>query len=116
LIHPTQKSSLAGRKVWLGSGARPVGRVICDAGAVKAVQATGASLLAKGVQQVDGDFAEGSVVELVGPSGDAFARGVTVYAAGDLRRIAGRHSHEIEPILGFKILDEVIHRDNMVIL
>lgn len=116
LIYPPQKGSLAGRKVWLGSGARSVGRLHCDAGAVHALQASGASLLAKGIHRVEGDFPEGSVVELFSPAGEAFARGVTVYNASDMRRIAGRHSHEIETILGYKIIDEIIHRDNLVLL
>lgn len=109
-------TSVVGTKAWLGTGARALGRLICDSGAVRAVQKNGASLLASGVVSVEGDFAEGSVVELVGPDEKAFARGVTVYGAGDIRKVAGHKSDEIEGILGFKILDVIVHRDHLVVL
>ncbi|MBA2662823.1 MAG: glutamate 5-kinase [Bradymonadaceae bacterium] len=116
LVYAQTRTSTGGTKAWLGTGARPLGKLICDAGAVLAVQKAGASLLASGIRQVEGDFAEGSVVELIGPSGAAFARGVTVYNAHDIRKIAGQHSDAIAQILGFKILDAVVHRDNLVVL
>lgn len=116
LVTPGDRSALAGKKVWLGAGARPVGRLVCDAGAVRALTERGASLLPSGVVEVDGSFSEGSVVELVDERGEAFARGVTVYGAEDIATIAGHHSDDIESLLGFCILDTVVHRDSLVML
>jgi glutamate 5-kinase len=116
LITPAAEPTFAGKKVWLGAGARPVGRLRCDAGAVKALEDRGASLLPSGVTEVEGDFPEGAVVELVGPDQRVFARGVAVYRAEDISQIAGRHSDEIEDILGFRLLDTVVHRDSLVLL
>lgn len=116
LITPGSGSALAGKKVWLGSGARPVGRLTCDEGAVRALTRRGASLLPSGVTDVDGDFAEGSVVELADGAGEVFARGLTVYSSHEIRRIAGQHSEEIEEILGYRVLDTVVHRDSLVML
>jgi glutamate 5-kinase len=116
LITPAGDSGLAGKKVWLGASARPVGRLVCDAGAVRALTERGASLLPSGVASVEGGFSEGAVVELVDPSGEVFGRGLAVYSAEDVSRIAGHQSDEIEGILGFSILDTVVHRDSMVML
>lgn len=107
---------LHGRKVWLGTGALPGGRIACDAGAVTAIADRGASLLPRGVVSVRGDFSEGAVVEIVGPDGAPFARGIATYSAEDIRKIAGRRSEEIAAVLGYTVLDEVVHRDNLLIL
>jgi|SRR5690554_93656 len=111
-----RSAGLAGKKVWLGTGARPVGRLVCDAGAVRALQQRGASLLPSGVTAVEGVFEEGAVVELSDPQGVVFARGLSVYASADIERIAGHHSDEIVARLGFRILDTVVHRDGLIML
>jgi glutamate 5-kinase len=116
LITADDAGALAGKKVWLGAGARPVGRVLCDAGAVRALTRRGASLLPSGVVAVEGDFAEGSVIELADADGEVFGRGLSVYGSDDIELIAGRHSDEIEGILGFRILDTIVHRDGLVML
>lgn len=113
---PGDTPSVAGRKVWLGSGAMARGKVVCDEGAERAIVDKGASLLPSGVVSVTGDFEEGEVVELTGGDGRQFARGLSVYGAEDLRQIAGIHSSEIEAVLGFKLVDEVVHRDDLVVL
>ncbi len=115
-LDPGEREELVGKKVWLGAGARPVGTIRCDAGAREALIGEGASLLPSGVVGVDGEFAEGSVVELRDEEGDLFARGVTVYGSEELREIAGRHSRQIDEILGHRILDCVVHRDSLVVL
>lgn len=107
---------LQGRKVWVGAGAMPEGKLACDDGAVAAIQTRGASLLASGVVGVEGDFDEGAVVELVDAKERVFGRGIAVYPAVDLKRIAGHHSSEIMSILGYKSLDAVVHRDSLVLL
>lgn len=116
LVRAEASAPLVGKKVWLGTGARPVGQIRCDAGAVRALSRQGASLLPSGVVGVSGDFEEGSVIELVDANGAAFARGISVYAARDIAEIAGKHSDEIEAILGFRILNTVVHRDGLIML
>ncbi len=105
-----------GRRVWLGGGALAVGSMRCDDGAVTAVTLNKASLLARGVLDVEGDWPEGSVIDLVSPTGVVFARGLSVYSATEMQQIKGRHSDDIEEILGFKNLDVVVHRDSLVLL
>lgn len=115
LVPPAGSGGLSGRKVWLGAGARPVGQLWCDEGAVAAVCERGASLLPSGVTRVEGEFEEGAVVELVDERGERFGLGLSVYGAEDLRRIAGARSDEIAARLGFKLVDEAIHRDNLAL-
>ena len=114
LVTP-EAAGVAGKKVWLGAGAVPVGVVCCDEGASRALRFGGASLLPKGVVEVIGEFGEGAVVDLRDPAGEVFARGVSVYRASDLRALCGKRSDQIEATLGYKILDEVIHRDDLIV-
>ncbi|MBO9662734.1 glutamate 5-kinase [Dokdonella sp.] len=109
-------SRLAARKYWLRHAPGSGGRLRVDAGAVRAVLG-GASLLPGGIVGVDGEFARGDLVEVVAPDGDGarvVARGLCQYAAGEVRRLAGRHTREIESILGFSYGDTVIRRDDLV--
>lgn len=103
------------RKTWIGVGVQTRGRVWCDPGAAQALTRSGGSLLPSGVTRVEGHFAEGAAVELMGPDDALLGRGLAVYDADALRLIAGRQSGEIESILGYKILDAAFHRDDMVI-
>jgi glutamate 5-kinase len=108
---------LGARKRWIAFAVPPQGRLTVDAGAVQALTLGGKSLLPSGVVQVDGDFAAGEVVAVVGEAdGKEFARGLVNFDAPELRRIQGAKTREIEPRLGYKSFDEVIHRDNLVIL
>lgn len=116
VFEPGEQEGVAGRKVWLGSGAMASGTVVCDDGARAAICDEGASLLPSGVVSVEGDFDEGEVIELVDESGQRFGRGSSVYSAEDLRQIAGVHSSDIESVLGFKVLDEAVHRDHLIVL
>jgi glutamate 5-kinase len=111
-----QGPAVASRKRWIGLTAQPCGRLGLDAGAQRAIEQQGRSLLAIGAKQVDGDFQKGDVVSLCRESGQEFARGLTNYGSDELRRIAGRATDEIIAILGHCPHDEVIHRDNLVIL
>ncbi|MFB6264453.1 MAG: glutamate 5-kinase [Bradymonadaceae bacterium] len=115
-LDPEPGRELEGKKVWLGASARPVGGIRCDAGAREAIVEEGASLLPAGIAGVEGDFAEGSVVELRDEEGEPFARGVAVYGAEELRAIAGCRSDEIEAVLGRRLLDCAVHRDSLVVL
>ncbi len=107
---------IAARKAWIGMGVAPKGKLWCDAGAVNAVQSRGTSLLPSGVQRVEGDFADGDAVELIDPEGNAFARGLAIYNSNALTKIAGSSSSDIVNILGYHILDAVVHRDDLVLL
>ena len=109
-------SRLAGRKHWLAYTARPRGRVELDAGAVAALCKRGRSLLAAGIVQVGGRFGIGDPVSCADPSGNEFARGLTAYGADEVERIKGRKAHEIDAVLGYSNGDEVIHRDDLVLL
>lgn len=104
------------RKRWLAYGVAPRGALQLDEGAVRALVESGKSLLPAGVQQVEGEFVGGETVSLRDASGREIAHGITNYAASELRRVLGRKSGEVEVVLGYKPADEVVHRDNMVVL
>jgi glutamate 5-kinase len=108
---------LGARKRWIAFAVPPQGRLTVDAGARQALTLQGKSLLPSGVTAVEGDFAAGEVVAVAGDSDDGeFARGLVNFDAGELRRIRGAKTQEIEDRLGYKSFDEVIHRDNLVLL
>jgi glutamate 5-kinase len=107
---------LAARKTWLAAHVQVAGRVMLDAGAVRALAAGGRSLLPIGVKAVEGEFERGAAVACVGPDGREIARGLVNYSAAESRRILGRPSGEIEAILGYVDEPELIHRDNLVLL
>ena len=107
---------LGARKRWIAFAVPPHGRLTVDDGAVRALSRQGRSLLPSGVTSIDGEFAAGDVVAVVGADGREFARGLVNFDAAELRRIRGGRTQEIEARLGYKSVDEVIHRDNLVIL
>lgn len=115
VFDPGREEGLGGRKLWLGGGAMARGQIVCDKGALAALTEQGASLLPSGITAIEGDFDDGEVVEIVDAEGQVRGRGVSVYDAEALRKIAGVHSSQIEEILGYCILDEAVHRDNLVI-
>jgi glutamate 5-kinase len=103
------------RKRWIAGSLSPLGSVTVDAGAARALGA-GRSLLPAGVRAVAGDFARGDAVRVMGPDGAEVARGLSAYTSEDARRIIGHRSEEIEAILGWRGRDELIHRDDLVLL
>src|SRR5205814_7353999 len=108
---------LTARKRWIAFAVPPQGRLTVDAGALRALTQRGKSLLPSGIVEIQGDFASGEVVALLGGAGGReFARGVVNFDAAELRKIRGAKTQEIEQRLGYKSFDEVIHRDNLVIL
>jgi glutamate 5-kinase len=109
-------NTLNGRKRWIAFFHKPHGALIVDNGARDAIIKKGCSLLPIGIRDVEGDFEAGSVVTIKTSDGAAFARGLTDYAAAEIQRIKGRKTSEIEALLGSKDYDEVIHRDNMVVM
>lgn len=104
------------RKRWLAYGPGTQGQVQVDAGAVRAICGGGKSLLPGGVVAVYGDFDQGAIISIIDPDGKEIARGMSNYAAEAIRRIQGRKTKEIVEILGYKDYDEIVHRDNMIVL
>ncbi|HMP07642.1 MAG TPA: hypothetical protein PJ982_14930 [Lacipirellulaceae bacterium] len=115
LILPEGKT-VAARKRWIGWTATARGRLLLDAGAARAVESQGRSLLAIGVRGVEGNFTKGDVVALCDDAGREFARGLTNYASPQMAIIAGQPTDRIAELLGQCPYDEVIHRDNLVVL
>jgi glutamate 5-kinase len=109
-------STLPAWKRWLGYTARPRGRLIVDAGARQAVQNHGRSLLPIGVVQVVGAFGKGDVVSLCDPDGVEFARGLTNYPAATADKLRGLRSEQVREALGACPYEEVVHRDNLVVI
>lgn len=101
------------RRRWIGSTAKIAGTLRIDAGAVRALQGQGASLLPIGVTGVEGAFESGSAVRIIGPGGEMIGRGLTSYDASEARLIAGKRTEEIEPTLGYIYASVVVHRDDL---
>jgi len=114
-LHAEQMKTLA-RKQWLADHLRLSGKVILDAGAVKALLHDGKSLLPIGVTKVEGNFDRGDVVACVDAEGKEIARGLVNYNAAETARILRKPSSEIEKTLGYIDEAELIHRDNLVLL
>ncbi len=113
----SRENRLQFRKRWLAFGARIKGSITVDAGCVKALRkAGGCSILPAGITAVEGSFEPGSTVSVKNNEGRELARGLVHYSAAELDLIKGCKSGEIEDILGHKTFDEVIHRDDLVIL
>lgn len=112
---PPVTSALESRKRYLLSGGRAPGALSVDDGAARALR-QGSSLLPVGVTAVEGDFERGDTVRVLDAAGRELARGAANYGAADLARLCRRRSDEIETILGYDYGDEVIHRNDLVLL
>lgn len=106
---------LTARKRWIAGALKPVGALMVDAGALKALMG-GRSLLPAGVTSVEGEFERGDAVRVLSPDGREVARGLCAYSAADARRIMRHKSGEIEALLGYRGRDEMIHRDDLVLI
>jgi glutamate 5-kinase len=113
---PPEPHRLNRRKGWLASAAKGKGVIVVDAGARKALVEDGRSLLPSGVRSVAGHFGVGDPVDIATDPRRPFARGLAGYGADEVRRIAGLKTSEIERALGYKYLDEIVHRNDMVLL
>ncbi len=103
------------RKRWFGLTAQARGYLVLDAGARRAIQEQGRSLLPIGVLEAVGNFRKGDVVALRDADGTEFARGLTNYSAEELRKIKGLKTAQIAQVLGQRPYDEVIHRNNLLV-
>jgi glutamate 5-kinase len=110
-----QPSSFNARQRWIAHGLVPAGKLYLDAGAVKAIQQSGKSLLAAGITEVEGEFQSQDAVQLCDPIGQEIARGIVNYSSLELQKIRGHHSEEILQILGYDGAETVVHRDNLVL-
>ena len=102
------------RKQWIAGSLNPVGGLVVDAGAARAL-AGGKSLLPAGVTAIEGDFERGDPVVVKTADGAVLGRGLSAYSAADARRIAGHKSSEIEEILGYRGREELVHRDDLAL-
>jgi glutamate 5-kinase len=115
LILP-KADALSSRKHWIAFNLKPQGDVVVDDGAKRALVQKGKSLLPSGVVKVRGSFDRGDPVSCIGPRGKEFARGLVNYSTSELEKIKGLRTEQIEKVLGYKYSDEVIHRDDLVVL
>jgi glutamate 5-kinase len=104
------------RKQWLAGMVQTSGSVELDEGAVRVLRESGRSLLAVGVCGVRGNFSRGDMVSCRDSEGGEVARGLVNYSADETRRIMGSASKDIESILGYQVDEELIHRDNLVLV
>ena len=113
----SRENRLEFRKRWLAFGARLAGKIVVDDGCAKAVRkAGGCSILPAGITDVEGEFEAGNTISVVNKAGHELARGLSNYSSEELGLIKGAKTSEIENILGHKHSDEVIDRDDLVIL
>ncbi len=111
-----QTKRISSRKGWIAYAIKPKGSLIIDEGAVSAILKAGKSLLPSGIVKVEGVFDTGDAVYFVDFHDNRIAKGIVNYSSQDIEKIKGRKTSEIETILGYKYSDEVVHRDNLVIL
>lgn len=113
----SRENRLQFRKRWLAFGAKIAGSIVVDDGCAEAIRkAGGCSILPAGVFTVQGEFLPGSTVSVIDKDAHELARGLVHYSSAELEQIKGCNSGEIANILGHKNFDEVIHRDDLVIL
>jgi glutamate 5-kinase len=115
LIVPAS-ARLRSRKHWIAYALRPAGALAVDRGAAEALRSKGRSLLPSGIAEVRGNFDGGDCVSLLDPDGVEFGRGLVNYPAADVIKVKGHRSQEIARLLGYKVADEIVHRDNFVLL
>jgi glutamate 5-kinase len=110
------KKRLTERKRWIAIRTRSRGSIAVDDGAKRALVERGASLLPAGIVEVEGEFGIGERVDLLDASGLAFAVGLVSYPASEIRRMKGRQSDEFLEVLGYKYVEEIVHREDLVLL
>lgn len=115
-LFPAKEAHLKARKSWLAFGRHIAGDLVVDDGCAAAMLTGGKSLLAAGLVSAEGDFGERSTVRVLNLAGREIARGIVNYDADSLRKIAGHRTKELAEVLPGAAFDEVIHRDNMVLM
>jgi len=110
------KSKLDSRKRWMLSGLAIRGKLMVDSGAAIALRKQKRSLLAAGIQRVEGNFQRGDIVHVCDPQGSRLGYGITNYSSADINIIKGAHSNRIASLLGYDYGSEVVHRNNLILL
>lgn len=105
-----------GKKKWIALIPVTEGKIILNPGACDMIRDGGKSLLPAGIIETAGNFDQGACVEICDPRGFCFARGLSAYSAAEIEKIKGKHTAEIEGILGYSHGEETIHRDNLALL
>lgn len=111
-----EENRMASRKHWIAYNLKPAGEIVVDQGAFEALVKKGKSLLPSGLKEVHGSFGVGECVRCLDVQGQEFARGLVNYSSQELNQIKGLHTSKIEKVLGYKAYDEIIHRDDLVLL
>lgn len=112
----TASERVPSKKQWMAGQMKIAGKVVIDNGAAKVLQQSGKSLLPVGVLSVEGEFMRGELISCVSQAGNEIARGLSSYSAAETKLIMGKASGDIRTLLPFAPDDELIHRDNLVIL
>lgn len=110
------EACLTSKKHWIAFSMKEKGRLVLDEGAARAITKGGKSLLPSGIKSVEGRFAAGDAVELCDEAGRVIARGLVRYGYEEAEKIKGAKTADIEKILGYKYCDEVVHRDDLVVM
>lgn len=111
-----QKKTLQARKRWIAYGRRPRGSVTVDEGAEKAISLMNKSLLPGGIKSLSGVFIRGDVIDIIDGKKRLIARGLSNYSSLEIQKIKGKRTDRIEAQLGYKGHDEVVHKDDLVVL
>jgi glutamate 5-kinase len=111
-----QKSKINGKKKWISFNTKIKGTLVVDDGAAKALATRQKSLLPSGIVEVAGEFTDGAVVGIANLQGEIIARGITYYSSAEVRAIQGKKSEQIEQIIGKTYYDEVIDRNNLILV
>lgn len=109
-------STITARKHWIAHSSKVQGRIIADDGAREALIHRQKSLLSSGVIGVERNFNAGDVVSIADKNNREFARGISNYSSSEVKKIKGLKTSQLKDILGYKSYDEIVHRDNLVIL
>ena len=112
----TGPKRLTERKRWIAIRTRSRGAIVVDDGAKHALVERGASLLPIGIVEVQGDFGIGARVDLLDSGGEAFAVGLVSYPTSEIQRMKGRQSEEFLDVLGYKYVEDIVHREDLVLL
>jgi glutamate 5-kinase len=115
-LFPPRQSKMESKKRWMLSGLASKGMIVVDRGAVLALAEQNKSLLPAGVVEARGDFQRGDIVDILNEEGDRIGCGISNYSFADIAIIKGEHSDRISSLLGHEYGDEVVHRNNMVIV
>ncbi len=110
------REKLTARKHWIAYALKPSGKILIDDGAKKAISKSGKSLLPSGIKKVEGDFGIGELVVCIDINGNEIARGLVSYGSSEIDRVKGKKTSDLEKILGYKYSDEIINRDDMVVV